>query len=341
MNNYTKISSYLSLFVTVFLILPNFSQAATSITKDNITWTFANDYPCGAYINGDPWCVGPVTITAISPASTHNLATDRIQNGSMINPGSVINGYDNQFGGSVSIAYTAALNVARPGETDLSVSNPLVISSGNSLVSTKTNDIAHSRPQIVDASVLTIVASAPAVGDFRPPYSGMDKVSHWNSANIRWNLLPKLNKSTITSIPTLASLETSMNKLWLDHGLGTFVGREFHPSNNMPDYGGAMAVLTSKIALSLLLDYNQGEIQNLMYNFLQYGIDLYGITDSYPGDIFLTSSQGGLWMGGGGHGLGRKWPMLFTGLMFNDQNILKYTDGVNYPIFQEEQQVYP
>jgi hypothetical protein len=100
-----------------------------------------------------------------------------------------------------------------------------------------------------------------------------------------------------------------------------------------------MANITSEVTLALLLDYTQSELEPLMIRFLQLGIDWYGVTESAP-NIFTTTSQGGLWMGGGGHGQGRKWPIIFAGLMFNDSNILKYANAVNYKIFQEEQQYF-
>ena len=40
---------------------------ATSVSRHGITWTFDRDRVTGQYANGDPWVVGPVVITAISP----------------------------------------------------------------------------------------------------------------------------------------------------------------------------------------------------------------------------------------------------------------------------------
>jgi len=319
----------------VSAFIPQSVRCATSILRHGITWTFAQDYTCGTYANGDPWCIGPVTIVAISPASTG--ASGRIQHGSMLNPASGENGYDASFGGSYRPEYKPALNVARPNGNDLSAENPLIVGAGNSLVSSRTHEDANSRPQLVDAAVLTVVESAPPAGSFRPPYVGSDKGHYWRTADIRWHLLPGLDKTAIDRLPSLDTLAARIERVWLDPAGGTFIGREFHPSNNMPAYGGRMAVHTSEIALALLLDYTQAELETLMVRFLQLGIDWYGATH-YASCQFDCSSQGHIWMGGGGHGHGRKWPILFAGLMFGDSNILAYADAGDYPIFQEEQQ---
>ncbi|MBV5329115.1 MAG: hypothetical protein JZU65_16055 [Chlorobium sp.] len=309
-----------------------------SITQHGITWTFAYPIGYGKFVNGDYWVVDSgsgVEIKSIAPLSTN--VSGRIMNGSMINPIPMgKQGYDSTL---ANTAYDQALNAGRPGGNDLSISNPLVILGPASLVSTSTNATAGTRPQLQDAEVLTILTAPPPAGSFRPPYAGTNKTLNWRTANIQWQLLPHLSKSGITHLPDLAALSSQIERVWLDQGGGTWTGRYFHPSRNMPDYGRDMANVTSNVALALLLDYAQPEIEPLMIRFLQLGIDWYGVTESAP-NILTTSSQGGLWCGGGGHGQGRKWPIIFAGKMFNDNNILKYANGVTYPVFQEEQQYF-
>jgi hypothetical protein len=113
-----------------------------------------------------------------------------------------------------------------------------------------------------------------------------------------------------------------------------------HPTNNMPGYGADLAIAVNDAALTLMLDYTQQEKELLLIRLLQYGLDIYGTTEYWPGgNIYTTvASQGGLWMGAGGHGMGRKLPVVLAGLMLGDTNISKYADGNLYPIFQEEQQ---
>ena len=55
---------------------------ASSITKDGITWTFSQPVPTGQFVTGDYYVVGPVTVTAISPAPT---TSSPYLNGSVLN----------------------------------------------------------------------------------------------------------------------------------------------------------------------------------------------------------------------------------------------------------------
>ena len=321
---------------TNFKILENL-KSAKSLTRYGITWTFSEPVEYGQFANGDYWVLDKgtgISICQITPLSTETAG--RIMNGSMLNPTTSSNGYDSSV---AHIAYDPSLNVGRPHGETLSTTNPLIIKGEASLVSTRTNETPGSRPQLIDSSVLTVLTKVPPSGSFRPPYAGQNKSLNWNVENIQWQLLPRLPKSMLTSIPDLKNLETKIERVWLDHGGGVWTGRELHPSNNMPDYGRDMANITGDISLALLLDFDRTELSPLLIKFLQLGIDWYGITNNTP-DIFHKSSQGALWMGGGGQGHGRKWPMLFTGLMFNDSAIMSYGNASNFPIFQEEQQYF-
>jgi len=318
---------------TNFAITEN-NKKTLSITRHGVTWTFSEPVVYGQFVNGDFWVLDEgtgVIITQISPLSTD--VSGRIMHGSMINPTVPSNGYDNSMSG-----YSSANNVARPQGATLSATNPLIINGNASLVSTKTHETPGSRPQLVDASVLTVLTEPAPPGSFRPPYAGEDKSIKWHIDDIQWQLLPRLSKTQI-SPPNFEQLATKIERLWLDHGGGVWTGRYLHPQNNMPDYGRDMANITADISLALLLDFDNTTMTPLLVRFLQMGIDWYGVTDNSP-NIFSTTTQGGLWMGGGGHGHGRKWPILFTGLMLNDSDILKYTDGASFPIFQEEQQYF-
>ena len=61
-----KISRYIHATL-VAIALGAYAQAATSVSRHGITWTFDRDRVTGVYANGDPWVVGPVVITAITP----------------------------------------------------------------------------------------------------------------------------------------------------------------------------------------------------------------------------------------------------------------------------------
>jgi hypothetical protein len=64
----------------------------------------------------------------------------------------------------------------------------------------------------------------------------------------------------------------------------------------------------STASLLLHLDYPAVEKEQLLVDYVQYGIDLWGIV--------RAGSTG--WRGHGGFGGGRKWTLVFSGIMLND-----------------------
>jgi hypothetical protein len=60
-----------------------------------------------------------------------------------------------------------------------------------------------------------------------------------------------------------------------------------------------------------MLNHTEADREALLVYFVQYGIDLYGI---------VSAGHGG-WTGWGGHGSGRKLPILFAGALLNDSRL--------------------
>jgi hypothetical protein len=88
-----------------------------------------------------------------------------------------------------------------------------------------------------------------------------------------------------------------------------------HPSENMPNYGRDLAKILAQAGLLANVDVSQlpnspGK-QLLVIRLVQFGIDCTGIAD-----------VGGGWPENGGHGLGRKFPILFAGALLDDQHML-------------------
>ena len=82
------------------------------------------------------------------------------------------------------------------------------------------------------------------------------------------------------------------------------------PSENQPSYGREFSRVVSIASLMLMLDAPKERKQKLMIGLVQLGIDLYGMTQC-----------GRQWQGDGGHWSGRKWPILFAGLMLGDHDM--------------------
>jgi len=283
-----------------------------SISQFGITWTFDKSYPCGQFTNNDWWVVGPLTIIIIDPVSTD--IAGRVMHGSMINPSPTLGaqGYDSSM---VGPGFNPSLNVARPNGQDLSSSNTLVVQPGSSLISSISITEAGYRPQLKTGAVLTVLDNPAPAGSFRPPFVNLSKDIKFNKSQLNYSLLSRL--APAASAPRLKqqvgdeqwdSVERMFERPWLDHA-GGWTGAYIHPSDNMPNYGRDLSDQIGNGALMLHLDFTDQEKETLLIRFVQLGIDLYGIVQ-----------DGGQnnWAPNGGHASGRKWPILFAGLILGD-----------------------
>jgi chitodextrinase len=274
---------------------------APGVTQFGITWTFNQNYRIGRLANGDYWVVGPVTIIGIDPSSVSGA---RHMNGSMVNPmpARFSHGYDSAAGWG---GYDPNLNVA----LDVSATNPLILQPDSSLVSTISNPTAGQRPQLKTAAILTVLESTPPVGSFRPHYSGTDKTIKFNSNQLNYSLLANL--VPVSNTPSLATVERYFERPWLDHLEGSAADWNIHPSDNMPNYGRDLSAQIGIGALMLHLNFTEQEKETLLVRYVQLGIDLYSIA--------ILDNK--CWIPDGGIASGRKWPILFAGLMLDDANM--------------------
>ncbi len=276
---------------------------AIALSQFGITWTFDRNYPVGQFANGDWWVLGPVRIIQITPTSID--VNGRTMNGSMVNPSprsGLVQGYDSAMYGQYASPgdYDPALNAA----LGVSLTNPLVLQPHSSLVSTISHPVAGTRPQLLAAAVLTVLPAPAAVGSFRPSYCGNDKTILYSSSQLNLSLLAKLTQ--VSSTPSFAEVEAYFERPWLDH-VSIWAGRYIHPARNMPDYGREICDRVSTGALMLHLNVPDSMKETLLVRYVQLGIDLWGI-----------AQDGGYWAAAAGHMSGRKWPILFAGLMLGD-----------------------
>ncbi len=292
------------------------AQIKTSVIRQHgITWTFSATVSAGQYVNGDWWVIGPVTVKSVSPAPGGG------RNQSMKNP---------PCGSQRWQAYDDRIPMYDKSKAALF---PLKLVAGDCVVSTKSRIgsklVKHiylpaaqgqgSLSPLETAAILTCVPKAQDPFNFRPAYAG--KKLSFNARLLRWDRLPRLPK--LASSPGPLKVARYFERPWLDHLQG-WTGRYLHPYQNMPDYGRDIALCAGEGALVLLEDYSWNELWPLMVRFVQLGIDNYGLL------------QGGqYWPAEGGHGNGRKWPIIFAGLMLDDA-------GMQRPghAFSEDQQTY-
>jgi hypothetical protein len=320
-------------------------SGATSVSQWGITWTFDKDYPTGQFVNGDHWVVGPVKVIGIS-TSLHAAGWTPAagEDGSMVNPGvTAKQGYDSRIN-----SYDASLNAALINGKPIAPENPLELKPNSSLVSMvswlyKSEKEAEAgiprfnggtkapRPVTRSGALLTVLDKAPAKDAFRPPYAGTDHAVKFTASQLDKSKLLKLDP--VAGAPDPAAMAKEMERPWIDH-VNQYLGAMVHPSENMPDYGRDMGQIMIQAALLLHVDFDKlpgkpgaAVKDKLLIEFVQYGIDLAGIADA-----------GGDWPANGGHLLGRKWPILFAGVMLNDQHMKDV--GKWKTAFQEDEQTF-
>lgn len=311
--------------------------ATTLLSQHGITWLLEGQPQTGQYANGDYWVVAPAKIIGISNNQhIYGFSPSTGMDGSEINPGTdTKQGYDSRMNN-----YQASRNRSLPNGSPISASNSLVLNGNESLVSAISwipgepgcpaidAAVGGPRPSIYSMAILTCVTGAPPAGAFRPPYCGSDKAPHFNVSQLRTDKLPNL--APVASMPVLTDVENHFKGPWVDH-VRTWIGGHAHPYIHMPNYGRDLSLQIGEAALLLLVNFDQlpGSPSHdlLLTRFVQLGIDLAGIADN-----------GGGWPNDGGHAMGRKWPILFAGVMLDDahmQSIGQWTTD-----FQEDMDTF-
>lgn len=297
-----KISRYIHAMLVV-IALGAHARAATSVSRHGITWTFDRDRVTGVYANGDPWVVGPVVITAITPKPSVG------RNGSMLNPtlGSR-QAFDDRYIATYN-PYDNTLNVG--------IKLPLTVAANSSLISS-ISAVNYQQWGLTQMfAVLTCVSSPPPTGSFRPAYIGASiKTSPWNASSLNFAKLQKLPTTGFTTIPNWANYEADFEKLWFEKDL-TWTGRYLHaPYQAANGYGKDMAIKTGDVALMLNMNYSDDVKRKLLINYVQYGIDIAGIR-----------AAGGRWYDTGGHNIGRLAPLMVAATALDDASLQARLDG--------------
>jgi hypothetical protein len=297
-----------------------------SVTQYDITWAFDRPVQTGQFINGDWWVVpaqgqDSVTVVSVDPAPV-KTSEGKLINGSMVDPLPRCQAFDQR--------------VPSCWKGDRCATYPLRLRANQSLGSAVcyTDETVDKKslkttfPKVVKyIAVLTCLSKPARPTDFRPPYAGTDKPIY-NGAKLRRELLPNLalpsslNKKDVPDLKNLA--RTRFSRPWIDWFV-YFGG--VHSDYEAP-YGREKTAEVGTAGLLLCLDKNVvGDKDPLLLGFVQTGIDLHGMLNS-----------GCRWTSDGGWNMGRKFPILFAGLMLDDQDMLnigkKYAPGSN--TFQED-----
>ncbi|MBN1960579.1 MAG: chitobiase/beta-hexosaminidase C-terminal domain-containing protein [Deltaproteobacteria bacterium] len=333
------------------------------IEQYGVTWTFDKPMPVGKFINGDWYVVGQATIIDIDPpplfgqqvvdagwtliecprgpggkregegylSKCHineviDWPNQWARNGSMINPCCRTAAYDSRLGFVGD--YYHPENFKKP---------IITLNPGDSLVSTKSRPLEpeynmeeknysyYVRP-IDTAPILTCVATPQPPDAFRPSYApppanDPTKSHVYLARNLKRELLSSLPLPD--NAPDIEEWIRKFQQPWLDH---IPFGKEA-PYDHMPSYGQWFVWAVSKAALMLHLNYPQLQKERLLINYIQVGIDLWGL---------VNSGARTEWQAIGGCHSGRKWPIIFAGMMLEDKDMQTLAGA----IFSEDQHYY-
>jgi hypothetical protein len=309
-----------------------------SVSQYGITWTFEQPARVGQFVNGDWYVVGPVTIKAIDPRPLYGSEipkgqldhmdkerpeAQRVRNGFMVNPPA-----------EMKVAYDSGVrNWFRP---EMIQRPPVMLKPGASLVSTISmpkglvlhaqlrnkieRGVEDSSP-IRTAAVLTCVSQPQPPDAFRPAFCDRQQRIYL-ARNLKRDRLP--TAAATQSIPRIDQYIRFTQRPWV----GTcFFGFE-EPVENMPQYGLEYGRVSGITALILCTDLKPEQKETLLVNYVQVGIDLGGM---------IRSGHSGF-TGFGGHGSGRKLPIVFAGILLGDDELAGIHGSFPKVSFGEDEQ---
>jgi hypothetical protein len=302
---------------------PN-TQKPTSITQYGITWTFSTKVQTGQFVTGDYYVVGPCTITSITPAPGGG------RNGSELNPplNDSKSGYDSREEGSrYDSRLCATLPISmQPGDALISTISVSAEEYGNIPKWLRRSD--KSICPVKSACVLTCVEKALPADAFRPSYCDRTQKIYYAN-NLKRELLPSLpygreTFDTDQGSLTIKEFEDHFIRVWLDLVFFHFDA----PVEYQPQYGREHGRAMGLAGLILMTDISASKKEKLLIGMVQNGIDLWGIAKAgFKG-----------WPGWGGHGSGRKWPIIFAGMMLGDSEMSQPTVTLPNLLFGEDMQ---
>ncbi len=308
------------------------------VSQYGITWTFQKPARVGQFIGGDWYVVGPVTIQAIEPKPLYGpqiprreldrmdkqrKPEHRVRNGLMLNPPAEMkvaydSGVRNWFDPSLIRRLPVTIGPRDSLVSTISMPKNLVLAAQlRNKIERGTGDGSPIRT----AAVLTCVAGPQPPDAFRPAFCDR-RQRIYLARDLKRDLLP--TAAAPQSMPNVRRYVRFTQRPWV----GTcFFGFE-EPVENMPQYGLEYGRVVGICALLLCTDLSPQQKEPLLQNYVQVGIDLGGMVRwGHPG-----------WTGWGGHGSGRKLPIVFAGLMLGDQKLANVNRSFPKVSFGEDEQ---
>ncbi len=320
-------ATLLALLAVVFLGHGQEAIAATSMTTNGITFEFNGDYTTGRFVDGEPWVVDPgsgVTVISMTPTAVAG------HHGWQVN---ATTGAPQYLDDRLSVSHTEPATL------------PAVFVAGDSVVKVLSYDIGTPgcdgstayKTCLEQASVLTVVGSAPAANSFRPPYYGTTKTIFSADPANGFDIGRLPSVADVTGQVSIAAAEAVFGGVWLDHMQSSTSERYVHPGaaimnvggGGAADYGAELAISINVAMLRSMQSGTDAEKQTLVYRAVQFGIDTY----------FLLLG-GKTWEANGGKYMGRKAPVLYAGFMLSHAGMLAIGTSHGGDKFQEDNIVY-
>ncbi|MBN2583027.1 MAG: hypothetical protein JXL80_08160 [Planctomycetes bacterium] len=294
-----------------------------SVSQHGITWTFDKPARVGRFVNGDYYVVGPATVKAISPAPADG------RNGSTLNIPIVKGKSESKLGFDDRIPhgrYDAKLFqqpsfAMKAGDVLFSSISFEKVEAIRPMVPRAKSHVSKEHSPVRTVAVLTCLAAPAPTDAFRPGYSDPKRTIHL-ARHLRRDLLPKL--ASPGNVPDMAEIQRWFERPWTDIVMDEFGA----PPDNMPLYGQEFTRAVALATLTLALDMPQEKKETLLVRVVQAGIDMWGL---------LEAGKSG-WPALGGHGNGRKWLIIFTGMMLGNEKMQHPYASFPEAVFSEDLQ---
>ena len=174
---------------------------------------------------------------------------------------------------------------------------------------------------VKDAAVLTCVAEPQPADAFRPAFCDRTQ-KIFLARNLKREMLPSL--AAPADAPQLSQFIRYTQRPWVNTG---FFGHD-QPADNMPWYGREIGRVVGACGVLLCCNFAPEQKEPLLDNLVQIGIDLGGIIRAgHPG-----------WFCWGGDGSGRKFPIVFAGLLLGDEELANICKLHPQACFGEDEQ---
>ena len=314
-----------------------------SLSQYGITWTFEKPVRVGQFVNGDYYVVGPVTVTAVDPKTLRDkevpegeIGADEarwrkndgkfVRNGSMHNPpAKPASGLDSGIREYFRRELTADFPVQlKPGDALLS-SISMKMGEQVSHINPSTEMTSRARDEassVRTAAVLTCLAEPVPADAFRPSFCDREHKTIRLARDLKRELL--LSLARVAETPKIADYARKTRRVWFDVTWFNFSS----PVENVPRYGQANGRMMSNSGLLLCCDFTPREKEPLLIHLVQIGIDYWGVV------------RGGHigWGAFGGHNSGRKFPIVFAGMLLGDDEMARVSKTLPKVGFGEDEQ---